>query len=119
MEEFRERYLRDPVFLSRYFVWAKHEFLPSLRPSFDRIDCFGGYTFDNLQILTSRGNFCKAVEDKKLHKERKEKRKMKYYEERHCGDCEEDRIQKIEIFEKFTVYECTICQNAELNEKTP
>jgi hypothetical protein len=113
LKEFRKKYEKDPVFINRYEIWVQHDYLQSLRPSFDRIDCFKGYTFDNLQIVTCRTNFCKAVEDKKLHQERKKKRKIKYYEEKFCSECEKDMIQKIEVFESFIIYTCTICQKVE------
>lgn len=117
MVEFRERYLNDRIFLERYKIWEQSGYTSFLRPCFDRIDCFKPYSFNNLQIIYCRENQQKGLKERELYKAKKEGRYAKFYEEIYCRHCEDDRIHKIEIYENFKSYLCTICLNAESDFK--
>jgi len=52
------------VFESIYIDWFRSGFKYNLRPVFDRIDNKKGYSFDNLQVITSSENSAKGVTER-------------------------------------------------------
>ena len=55
-KELHEWLLSQPTFECMFNVWVENDYLRDLKPSVDRIDDFKGYTFQNIQLLTTRDN---------------------------------------------------------------
>ena len=71
-KEFIDKYINNEVYLSLYINWVGSGYLKDLAPSFDRIDDYKGYSFDNLQLMRWFENRRKA------HLDRKEGRNNKH-----------------------------------------
>ena len=65
LSELREWALSQSVFHELYDSWVISGYDKWLRPSFDRLDDYKPYTFDNLQIITWRENDEKGKSDVK------------------------------------------------------
>lgn len=55
-KEFKEKYLKDSIFIKLYNNWISNNCESRYKPSFDRIDHLKNYSFDNLQIITWEEN---------------------------------------------------------------
>jgi hypothetical protein len=64
-QEFVDKYINNQRYLSLYINWVGSGYLKYLAPSFDRLDDYKGYGFDNLQIITWFENESKSHSDKK------------------------------------------------------
>lgn len=60
-QEFYDRYLADPHFLSLFDEWVKSGYQKSKVPSIDRIDPHKGYSMDNIQMITWAENYAKGL----------------------------------------------------------
>lgn len=59
-EELYDWLLKQPTFDEFYDEWVKSGYDRWKKPSVDRIDDYKSYTFDNIQLMTWRGNNNKA-----------------------------------------------------------
>ena len=71
-QEFIDKYINDLDYLLLHSNWVKSSYDTILSPSFDRIDDYKPYVFDNLQLMTWQENY------KKAHLDRKEGRNNKH-----------------------------------------
>lgn len=65
LSELRVWALSKKIFNKLYSSWVKSGYQKDMRPSFDRLDDYKSYTFDNLQIVTWKENNEKAYADRK------------------------------------------------------
>lgn len=63
LEQLRDRFLNDPLFISIYDRWVSLGYPSSEKPSLDRIDPAKPYTLDNLQVMTWRENEAKGKKE--------------------------------------------------------
>ena len=63
--EFIIKFIDCPVYLDYYYSWKISGYKSKYSPSFDRIDDYKGYSFDNIQIMTWQDNRDKYYLDKK------------------------------------------------------
>lgn len=56
LKEFHDKYLKDKTFIRLYNEWVKSGYKKNKKPSFDRIDCFKPYSFDNIHVITWEEN---------------------------------------------------------------
>lgn len=63
LEQLRDRFLNDPLFVSIYDRWVSLGYPSSEKPSLDRIDPAKPYTLDNLQVMTWRENAAKGKKE--------------------------------------------------------
>jgi len=64
-KEFIDRYINNKDYLTLYNNWVKSDYNNLLSPSFDRLDDYKPYTFDNLQMITWGENNKKANSDRR------------------------------------------------------
>lgn len=74
-DEFVAWGLAHPEYLRLHAEWVKSGYARHLSPSIDRIDPDKGYTFDNMQWLTTPQNIAKGSQDKILRFMRSVKKK--------------------------------------------
>lgn len=65
LEELREWALAQSVFHELFNDWVKSNYNKDLKPSFDRIDDYQGYSLSNLQITTWKENFERQPKERK------------------------------------------------------
>ena len=51
-QEFIDKYINNQRYLTLYINWVSSGYLKELSPSFDRLDDYKGYSFDNIQVIT-------------------------------------------------------------------
>lgn len=60
LQQLQARFLNDPVFVHLYERWVSLGYPRDERPSIDRRDPLGGYTMENIQMLTWGQNRAKG-----------------------------------------------------------
>lgn len=65
LSEFREWLMKQEKFNDMLLKWVESDFNREIRPSVDRIDDYGHYTLDNIQLLTLKENLDKLKSDKR------------------------------------------------------
>ena len=63
-KEFLDRFINDSIYLSHYNKWVDTNYAKDYAPSFDRLDDYKPYSFDNLQIMYWFENNKKGLEDR-------------------------------------------------------
>ena len=63
LQQLRDWALSHPKFHILYNLWVESNYQRQLKPSFDRLDNFKPYTFDNIQIVTWKDNDDNAHRD--------------------------------------------------------
>ena len=63
-DELSEWLLSQPSFYLFYSIWVYFGYDKHLKPSCDRIDDYGGYTLDNIQLMTWGENLRKSHKDR-------------------------------------------------------
>lgn len=56
LKEFQDEFLNDTLFIRLFNEWVKSDYKKNKKPSFDRIDCFKPYSFDNIHLVTWEEN---------------------------------------------------------------
>tara|TARA_R110000824_G_scaffold26744_1_gene91663 strand:+ start:195 stop:806 length:612 start_codon:yes stop_codon:yes gene_type:complete len=64
-QEFVDKYINNQIYLSLFINWVGSGYLKELSPSFDRLDDYKSYSFDNLRIVTWNDNHIKSCSDRK------------------------------------------------------
>jgi len=59
-QQFIDRFINDKKYLLLHSKWVASDYDKMLSPSFDRLDDYKGYSFDNIQIITWQENDAKG-----------------------------------------------------------
>lgn len=52
LKEFQEKYLNDSCYIGLHKRWSESGHNKQLKPSLDRVDCRGHYSWDNVEMMT-------------------------------------------------------------------
>lgn len=66
LSEFISKFLFDNIYIALFENWRQKGFNHMLTPSFDRLDDFKGYSFDNIRVTTWEKNTNKGHLDRML-----------------------------------------------------
>jgi len=86
LEEFIEWMVFNPKLKDLFISWKNSGYKKMLKPSIDRIDDYGGYSFENIQLMSWQENMDKAFIDIKSGKNSKTLRAIVVFKDGHYLD---------------------------------